>query len=318
MAQHVIPAAQLVPQYKSIGRCNNYAVLQSIPYSPECKIVGTVSKIPDIEDTIKFMLDTQQFIYIIDIFRDTLHLPVETSKNPFVARANIYTIEAFMNRKKEAIQYPRFIKLIIDDLMKKFPNIPKRLEEDYHSIKDDVPLYETVFMKVAIPMNQPQPVVSTQGNNKNTLRAPRTPTVSASPLETKKRKRPAGESSSRKIIIKRKKRSTPSILPPTDDRERDEMAEATLLSRTLHKTALDAEAKENIAKVQEMLVQEEEEIDKMVDGDDDDESSATAFADTVLITTQEFSSNAKPILLLSQLYGEIFRFITLLTLSISH
>ncbi|GKG15137.1 hypothetical protein Tco_0354737 [Tanacetum coccineum] len=36
-----------------------------------------------------------------------------------------------------------------------------------------------------------------------------------------------------------------------------------------------------------------------------------------LITTQEFSSNAKPILLLSQLYGEIFRFITLLALSIS-
>ncbi|GJS26827.1 hypothetical protein Tco_0487447 [Tanacetum coccineum] len=35
------------------------------------------------------------------------------------------------------------------------------------------------------------------------------------------------------------------------------------------------------------------------------------------ITTQEFSSNAKPILLLSQLYGEIFRFITLLALSIS-
>ncbi|GJW54871.1 hypothetical protein Tco_0098956 [Tanacetum coccineum] len=24
--------------------------------------------------------------------------------------------------------------------MKKFPNIPKRIEEDYHSIKDDVPL----------------------------------------------------------------------------------------------------------------------------------------------------------------------------------
>ncbi|GJW60484.1 retrovirus-related pol polyprotein from transposon TNT 1-94 [Tanacetum coccineum] len=35
------------------------------------------------------------------------------------------------------------------------------------------------------------------------------------------------------------------------------------------------------------------------------------------ITTQEFSSNAKPIFLLSQLYGEIFRFITLLALSIS-
>ncbi|GJS90770.1 hypothetical protein Tco_0773406 [Tanacetum coccineum] len=30
--------------------------------------------------------------------------------------------------------------LIIADLMKKFPNIPKRIKEDYHSIKNDVPL----------------------------------------------------------------------------------------------------------------------------------------------------------------------------------
>ncbi|GKB69281.1 hypothetical protein Tco_0930693 [Tanacetum coccineum] len=284
MAQHMIPAAQLVPQYKSIGRCNNYAALQSIPCSPECKINGE---------------------------------QVETLDTPFVTPANIHTIEAFMNRvgyqgvidkvsafftknlaqpwqtmfkvfnrclttrtsghdqtkinilqlfhvvvnqtnvdyaallwwdfmnnvfqKKEAIQYPCFIKLIIADLMKKFPNIPKRLEEDYHSIKDDVPLvsvyttrnvlvrgmlipdalltaeiretddfkeYETVFMNVDIPMNQPQPVVSTQGTNRITPSAYRSPTVSASPPETKKRKHIIGESSSSrkslKVTIKQK------------------------------------------------------------------------------------------------------------------
>ncbi|GJR30454.1 hypothetical protein Tco_1106686 [Tanacetum coccineum] len=205
MAQHVIPAAQLVSQYKPIRICNNYVVLQSIPCSPECKIDGE---------------------------QDTLQLPVKTPENSFVAPANIHTIKAFMNRvgyqgvvdkvsafftknlaqpwqtmfkvvnrclttrtsghdqtkinilqlfhvvinrthvdyvaliwwdfmnnmfqKKEAIQYPRFTKLIIVDLMKKFPNIPKRIEEDYHSIKDDIPLiretddfkeYEMVFMK---------------------------------------------------------------------------------------------------------------------------------------------------------------------------
>ncbi|GJT68413.1 hypothetical protein Tco_1019893 [Tanacetum coccineum] len=350
MAQHVIPATQLVPQYKPIGRCNNYAVLQSIPCSPECKIVGlilldhylshaltatadvlavylqqfwrTVSKVPDTEDTIKFLLDTEQFVYIVVMFRDTLQLPVETPENPFVAPANIHTIEAFMNRvgyqgvvdkKKEAIQYPQFTKLIIADLMKKFPNIPKRIEEDYHSIKDDVPLvsvyttgnvsvrgmlildafltaeiretddfkeYETVFMKVAVPMNQPQPVVSTQGTNRNTPRAHRSPTISANPLETKKRKQTARVSSSPRKIIKQKKQSTPSIPPPGDDRERDAIAEATLLSLTLHKTALLAKAQENIAKVQEKL--DEEEIDKMVEGSIDDESYASEFADSIL------------------------------------
>nr|GEV93279.1 hypothetical protein [Tanacetum cinerariifolium] len=99
-------------------------------------------------------------------------------------------------QKKEAIQYPHFIKLIVVvGLMKKFPNIPKRLEDNYHSTKDDVPLiretdnfkeYKTMFMKVAILLNQPQLVVSTQGTNKNTPRAPKTPTVSASPQESKR------------------------------------------------------------------------------------------------------------------------------------
>ncbi|GKB83754.1 hypothetical protein Tco_0950649 [Tanacetum coccineum] len=290
MAQHVFLAAQLVPQYKPIRRCNNYAVLQSIPCSPECKIVGlilldhclshaltttadvpvvylqqfwrTVSKVPDTEDTIKFFLDTEQFVYTVDMFRDTLQLPVETFENPFVAPANIHTIVAFMNivgyqgvvdkvsaffaknlaqpwqtmfKKKEAIQYPRFTKLIITELMKKFPNIPKRIEEDYHSIKDDIPLvsvyttgnvlvrgmlipdafltteiretddfkeYETVFMKVVVLMNQPQPVVSTYGTNRNTPRAHRSPTIYANPLEMKKKKQTARESSSPRKSLK--------------------------------------------------------------------------------------------------------------------
>ncbi|GJV47935.1 hypothetical protein Tco_1438147 [Tanacetum coccineum] len=95
----------------------------------------------------------------------------------------------FMNcvsQKKNVIQYTRSIKLIIADMMKKFPSIPPRIEEDYHSIKDDIPLvsvyttgnvivrgmlildafltneihatddykeYETVFVNVAVPMN---------------------------------------------------------------------------------------------------------------------------------------------------------------------
>nr|GEV87396.1 hypothetical protein [Tanacetum cinerariifolium] len=141
---------------------------------------------------------------------------METPKNLFVSPINIQTVKAFMNRvgyqavinrtnvdyaallwwdfmnnvfsKKEAIQYPRFIKLIIADLIKKFPNIPQMINEDYHSIKDDIPLvsvytignirvrgmlisdeflteeicatidfkeYETVFMNVDVLINQP-------------------------------------------------------------------------------------------------------------------------------------------------------------------
>ncbi|GKF13472.1 hypothetical protein Tco_0054934 [Tanacetum coccineum] len=155
-------------------------------------------------------------------------------------------------------------KLIIADLMKKFPNISPRLEDDYHSIKDDLPLvsvyttgnvrvrgmlipnaflteeiratneykeYETVFINVNVSMNQPQPIVSTQGTH-------------------------------------------------SDDIERDEIAEATLLSLALHKTTIAAKAQENIAKVQEKLAKEE--IEKMVEVEEDDESHASEFADSML------------------------------------
>ncbi|GKE10615.1 hypothetical protein Tco_1414166 [Tanacetum coccineum] len=99
---------------------------QSIPCSTECKIVGkilldhplsyaltatadvpvvylqqfwrTVSKVHDTEDTIKFKLDTQEIIYTVDMFRDTINMPVETQENPFVALVNIEIIESFMNR----------------------------------------------------------------------------------------------------------------------------------------------------------------------------------------------------------------------------
>ncbi|GKE93823.1 hypothetical protein Tco_1574918, partial [Tanacetum coccineum] len=172
----------------------------SIPCSPECKIVGKilldrllsyaltatddvpvvylqqfwriVSKVPDNGDTIKFMLDTKEFTYTVDMFRVTLYLPVETPENPFLAPVNIQTIKAFMNR----VGYQG----VVD---KNFPNIPQRIDEDYHSIKEDIPLeYETVFMNAVVPMNQPQAVFSTQGMPRSTLRAHKTPTISiASP-----------------------------------------------------------------------------------------------------------------------------------------
>nr|GEZ83348.1 hypothetical protein [Tanacetum cinerariifolium] len=178
MAQHVIPAAQLVPQYKKIRRCNNYAVLQSIPCSPECKIVGltlldhylshaltTTADVPAVYLQQFWRTVSKTKINILQLFHVVLN-------QTHVDYAAFFWWDFMSNvfQKKEAIQYPRFFKLIVADLMKKFPNIAKRLEEDYHSIKDDVHSetnafkeYETVFMKVVVPMNQPQPVVSTQG-----------------------------------------------------------------------------------------------------------------------------------------------------------
>nr|GFB78213.1 hypothetical protein [Tanacetum cinerariifolium] len=82
-----------------------------------------------------------------------------------------------------------------------------------------------------------------------------------------------------KVTIKQKKQSITPIPSPGDDRERDELAEATLPSLTLYKTDLVVEAQENIAKVQEKL--EDEEIGKMVEGEEDEESYASEFVDSM-------------------------------------
>ncbi|GKC98322.1 hypothetical protein Tco_1168597 [Tanacetum coccineum] len=263
----------------------------------------TVSKVHDTENTI--MLDTEKFTYIVDMvgyqgvvdkvsafYTKNLAQPWQTMFKVFNHYAALLWWD-FMNnvfQNKEAIQYPRFIKLIIDDLIKKFPNIPQKINEDYHVIKDNIPLvsdttgnllvrrmlipneflteeiratddlkeYEKVFMNVAIPMNQPQP--------------------------GRKRKQTTGESSSsrksHKITIKKKKQITTLIPPPGDDRERDEVAEATIISFTLHKTTLAAEAQENIAKVQEKL--DEDETEKLIECDEDEESYVSEFVDSMI------------------------------------
>ncbi|GKG33518.1 hypothetical protein Tco_0433677, partial [Tanacetum coccineum] len=91
------------------------------------------------------------------------------------------------------------------------------LTEEIHAT-DDFKEYETVSVGVDVPMNQP----GRRGSK---------------PLRK-----------SHKITIRKKKQSTTSIPPPGEDRERDEVAEATILSLTLHETALAAEAQEILVK----------------------------------------------------------------------
>nr|GEU62811.1 hypothetical protein [Tanacetum cinerariifolium] len=198
-------------------------------------------------------------------------------------------------KKKDVIQYPRFTKLIIVDLMPKFDSIPKRLEEDYYSIKDDVSLvsvyttrnvtvkgvlilddlltdyecetqeykdYTKEFVRVDVPTIQPQLIESTQGMNR-TPRATRTP----NPAEDKP------------VSI--------APPPPSDDRERDDIAKTTLVSIALHKTAKIAEEQGNLAKMQDKIM--EEDVEKIIKGEDK-ESYASKFADLVFLDEEDFGT----------------------------
>ncbi|GJX92595.1 hypothetical protein Tco_0347181 [Tanacetum coccineum] len=175
----------------------------------------TVRKVPDTEDTIIFKLDNQEIIYTVDMFCDTLKLPVETLENPFIVPVNIEIIESFMHmvgyqgvvdKKKDVSQYPCFTKLIIADLMKKFTSIPPRFEEDYHSIKDDISLisvYTTGNVTVR-GMLIPDAFLTEEICATNDYKEYETvtPTLTAASPQGKKRKQSAREKSSPQTLLK--------------------------------------------------------------------------------------------------------------------
>ncbi|GJY09343.1 hypothetical protein Tco_0377528 [Tanacetum coccineum] len=197
----------------------------SIPCSPECKIVRQIL----LDHPLSYALTATADVPVVVGYQGVVDkVSAFFTKNLAQPWQTMYKYAAllwwdFINnvfQKKEAIQYPCFIKLIDDvplvsvyttrnELVRGMLILDAFLTAEIRET-NDFKEYETMFMKVA---------------------------------GTKKRKQTDGESSSRGIIIKRKKQSTSSIPPPGDDRERDEMAEATILSLTLHKTALDTEAK---------------------------------------------------------------------------
>ncbi|GJV50034.1 hypothetical protein Tco_1440246 [Tanacetum coccineum] len=155
---------------------------------------------------------------------------------------------------------------------------PRDLKEDYHSIKDDTPLvsvyttrnvivremliaddllndairdtqaykdYKKEFVRVNVPTIQPQPVESTQGTN-GIPRATRTP----NPTDVKP--------------------FTTSPPPPSDDRERDEIYEATQLSLVL-----------------------KEDVERIVEGEDE-ESDVIKFFDSVFVVEEDSGDRLEP------------------------
>ncbi|GJX69264.1 hypothetical protein Tco_0304991 [Tanacetum coccineum] len=194
----IIPADQIVfTRYQSIRRCNNYVVLQNIPCSMKCKITGQIL----IDHALSYALttttdvpaeiDRETITHTVDMFCDTLQLPVETPNDPFIEPTDLKFIQ-------------RFLKIVGYEGI-----VDKGLDENYHSIKDDILLvsvytmgnvivrgmlipnefltddicatmkykeYEKVFGRVDVPTIQPRPIESKQGTNR-TPRATRRPTL---------------------------------------------------------------------------------------------------------------------------------------------
>ncbi|GJW11532.1 hypothetical protein Tco_1577359 [Tanacetum coccineum] len=134
MAQHVFLAAQLVPQYKPIRRCNNYAVLQSIPCSPKCKIVGLIL----LDHCLSHVLTT-----IADVPAVYLQQFWRTVSKDDIPLVSVYTTGNVLVRG-----------MLIPDA---FLTVEIRETDDFKE-------YETVFMKESFPMNHLTTLFSTPLN----------------------------------------------------------------------------------------------------------------------------------------------------------
>nr|GEY52514.1 hypothetical protein [Tanacetum cinerariifolium]GEY67369.1 hypothetical protein [Tanacetum cinerariifolium] len=86
-----------------------------------------------------------------------------------------------------------------------------------------------------------------------------------------------------KIRVKQQKTIFTPIPPSCDDRERDDIIEATLPSLALHKTTKIAEEQENVDAVKEKLL--EEDIEKSVEGEDE-RSCAIESANSVFLNDE--------------------------------
>nr|GEW33745.1 integrase, catalytic region, zinc finger, CCHC-type, peptidase aspartic, catalytic [Tanacetum cinerariifolium] len=89
-----------------------------------------------------------------------------------------------------------------------------------------------------------------------------------------------------------------TITHPSDDRERDDITKATLLSLTLHKTAKIAEEQENVDAVEKKIVEQIEEnsradVDKLVEGKDE-ESYASEFFYSVFFDEEDSDTKIEP------------------------
>ncbi|GKB56623.1 hypothetical protein Tco_0912809 [Tanacetum coccineum] len=173
--------------------------------------------------------------------------------------------------------------------MEKYESVPKRLEEDYHTIKDDTPLVNVYTTGEVTP----KPVESTQGMHK-TPRATRTRNPANVQPRKRRGKQTAGESSlprpSLKIRFKQQNPTSTTPLPPSDDQERDDIHEETQVNLALDKTAKAYKEQHKVAEVEDKIL--EDDVDKFVEGEEDDDG--TEFADTVLLIDVDFSDKLDP------------------------
>ncbi|GJX21451.1 hypothetical protein Tco_0224128 [Tanacetum coccineum] len=290
----------------------------------------TVRMVKDEKDVMRFMIDQQEVDFTLDAFRKMLQLPLASAQNPFIRPAEYMTIKKFLKilgykgeapmlpsfllrvllshgkhcsgfsidaQPQEFNRYPRYVKLIINYVFRTYPNVPKRVNEPYHYIRDDDLILNMFTNCVVAPMIQLQLGVSTQETHR-TLSVPRSPKPKRTPQ--KKNENVVGESSKPRKSNKMKLTTTrpdPIIpLPTYSEIEQEQLTEAKHVSIAIDVNAKEAKARENDVAVEKAIMSEE--VEKLVDGGEEETKSESY--NTYLLNQEDLGTGIKP----QELQGE--------------
>nr|GEW86178.1 hypothetical protein [Tanacetum cinerariifolium] len=155
MAQQTILAAQLVPKFQGIRRCNNYVVLQNNPFVTPVNI-----------EIIKSCMRMVGYQGVVDKLRpilEVLHISPRLEENCHFIKDDILLVSVYTTRNVQ-----------VQGML-----IPNAFLTEEIRATDDHKEYEIVFVNVVVPMNEPQPIISTQGTHKLAPKAHRIPTLTA-------------------------------------------------------------------------------------------------------------------------------------------
>ncbi|GJX13063.1 hypothetical protein Tco_0204821 [Tanacetum coccineum] len=297
-----------------VGRCNNYAVFLNISCPREYRIVGqllvdhalsyaltatadvpamylqqfwkTVKHVPNANETIHFMVDKKEITYTVDMFLSTLKLPVETPEQPFIPPATLKFIQLFL----KIVGYQGLVDKVSAFYMKNLTQPWQTMFKVFNicltsrtSGHDQTKYPGFTKLIIANIMAKFESIPKILKEEYHSIK-------DDTSLAYKECVENYGWVEVLMIQPELKPISTP-IPPPSDDKERDEIHEATLLSLALHKTAKIVENHVNLVAVKEKIL--EEDVDKIIEGEYE-ESYASKFANSIFLDEEDFDTRIEP------------------------
>ncbi|GJV52956.1 hypothetical protein Tco_1448697 [Tanacetum coccineum] len=265
MAQQIILVDQLVPKFQGIGRCNNYNVLHSIPRSLEWKIIGKILLGHPLSYALTATADVPA-VYLQQFWKTMIKIPDTMDTIRFkrlVIKVYLTKTSGHDQTKINILQL--FHALVIRTNVDYAPLIWWDFMNNVFQKKNDDTLLVSVYSignDLFRGMRIPDAFLTSQIRATNDYKEYETVFDGVYILMNQ----PQPVDSTQGTY-----RTTPSAhRTPT----------LTVASPQGKKRKQSTEAQENIAKVKEKL--DEEEIERMVEGEEDEESYASKFADSML------------------------------------